>query len=137
MSIEPQPRSNTAKGGKMMASMTWRQDMGVELQWNFGEFVDDVYEIVIYNMEELRAVCCLFDLYYILKTNVLHISFGRFFCFIRPFIRPFLIIENQRVMNCFWIVFPILFALLFALSICIRFLLCFSMFPIRYSKLYS
>ena len=29
MSIEPQPRSNTAKGGKIMARMTWRQDMGV------------------------------------------------------------------------------------------------------------
>ncbi len=27
MSIDPQPRSNTAKGGKIMARMTWRQDM--------------------------------------------------------------------------------------------------------------
>ena len=28
MSIDPQPRSITASGGKMMARMTWRQDMG-------------------------------------------------------------------------------------------------------------
>lgn len=28
MSIEPQPQSITAKGGKMMARMTWRQDIG-------------------------------------------------------------------------------------------------------------
>ena len=27
ISIEPQPRSITAKGGKMMARMTWRQDI--------------------------------------------------------------------------------------------------------------
>ena len=27
MSIEPQPRSITASGGKIMARMTWRQDM--------------------------------------------------------------------------------------------------------------
>lgn len=29
ISIEPQPRSITAKGGKIMARMTWRQDMVV------------------------------------------------------------------------------------------------------------
>ena len=29
MSIEPQPRSITASGGKIMARMTWRQDMVV------------------------------------------------------------------------------------------------------------
>ena len=29
ISIEPQPRSITAKGGKIMARMTWRQDMGL------------------------------------------------------------------------------------------------------------
>ena len=29
MSIEPQPRSITASGGKIMAKMTWRQDMVV------------------------------------------------------------------------------------------------------------
>lgn len=28
MSIDPQPRSITASGGKIMARMTWRQDMG-------------------------------------------------------------------------------------------------------------
>ena len=27
MSIDPQPRSITASGGKIMARMTWRQDM--------------------------------------------------------------------------------------------------------------
>ena len=27
ISIDPQPRSMTASGGKMMARMTWRQDM--------------------------------------------------------------------------------------------------------------
>ena len=79
--------------------------MGVELQWNFGEFVDDVYEIVIYNMKELRAVCCLFALCYILKTNMLYIGFGRFFYSIRPFIRPFLIIENQCIMSFFGLFF--------------------------------
>ena len=29
MSIEPQPRSITASGGKIIARMTWRQDMVV------------------------------------------------------------------------------------------------------------
>ena len=29
MSIEPQPWSNTAKGGKIMARMTWRQDIEI------------------------------------------------------------------------------------------------------------
>ena len=27
MSIDPQPRSITASGGKMMANMAWRQDI--------------------------------------------------------------------------------------------------------------
>ena len=31
ISIEPQPRSITASGGKIMARMTWRQDMNVDL----------------------------------------------------------------------------------------------------------
>jgi len=31
MSIEPQPWSNTAKGGKMIANMTWRKDKGINL----------------------------------------------------------------------------------------------------------
>ena len=31
MSIDPQPRSITASGGKIMARMTWRQDMVVFL----------------------------------------------------------------------------------------------------------
>ena len=32
MSIEPQPRSITASGGKIMVRMAWRQDMGVKLE---------------------------------------------------------------------------------------------------------
>lgn len=31
MSIDPQPRSITASGGKIMARMTWRQDMKISL----------------------------------------------------------------------------------------------------------
>ena len=33
MSIDPQPRSITASGGKMMARMTWRQDMMVSFDY--------------------------------------------------------------------------------------------------------
>ena len=29
MSIEPQPRSITARGGKIMANKAWRQDIGI------------------------------------------------------------------------------------------------------------
>lgn len=32
ISIDPQPRSITAKGGKIMARMTWRQDMVVSFK---------------------------------------------------------------------------------------------------------
>ena len=44
MSIDPQPRSITASGGKIMARMTWRQDMGV---FNYQYWLQVVHKRIV------------------------------------------------------------------------------------------